>query len=222
MNFPSDAWSLLSPIISAERRERLVNVATNRTEYVRLVLQDLFDPHNVAACMRSAEAFGILNVDVVSTNSKFKKPSTTARGAQHWIHVHKYNTIKACVEHLKNSGYKLAAAYPPRAGVIPLKELPTEEPLAIIFGNEHNGLDAEWNDFIDYKFSIPMHGMVESFNISVSAALALHDITDRARTENSANFLISEETKNSLLNKWVCRGFRDYEKQLEILRRRLH
>ncbi len=216
-SFPADAWRLLSPQLSESRRARFLEVVAQRTDHIRLVLADLLDAHNVSACMRSAEAMGILNIDIVQINHRFRK-STVSKGAQHWLDVHKYNSIKVCAQTLKKQGYALAAGFPPKPGVLPLPALPIKEPIAIIFGNEHTGLDAAWDEHLDYKFTIPMYGMVESFNISVSAAITLHETTQKARQLDLENFFIPVEKQQSLLNKWVCQNFRKYDIQLELLR----
>lgn len=214
--FPPNAWTLLSQRITEKRKNRMLEIVTRRTEHIRLVLQDIHDSHNIAACIRSAEAFGILNIDIVNTYQKLKR-SGVSKGADRWLLINKWNSISACSEFLKKSGYKIAAGFPGQHNM-KLSDIPVNRPVAVLFGNEHNGINAEWNEFIDYKFTIPMDGMVESLNISVSAALSLFDLRRRALIEVDANsYFIGAEKQNMLLSKWACQESRNYLAELQIL-----
>ncbi|MCX6129162.1 MAG: RNA methyltransferase [Proteobacteria bacterium] len=216
--YPSDAWELMSTRITAQRRQRMLQTAARRTKYLRLVLQDIADPHNVGACLRSAEAFGVLCCDLVNTYEPFGTASTVSRGADQWLELRRFNDIALYIEAVRSRGYRIAAAYPggPSIG---LEELPLDQPLAIVFGNERRGLDPAWEAHVDYRFTIPMVGMVESFNISVSTALTLQSLNTRARTAVPWNkYLIDPETQKRLLDQWVCRHSRDPEKELAYLR----
>jgi len=215
---PDDAWDLLSPSISPARREKMEKVAGLRTPYIRLALQDVHDPHNVGACMRSAEAFGLLNVDLINVYQKFGKPSSVARGARHWLDIHKFNDITTYVRQLKDRGFKIAAAYPATCEWA-VDRLPLDSPLVIVFGNEHAGLHDSWHDLVDHRFTIPMYGMVESFNISVSVALTLFSLNQRGRAQLAPeDFLLSAQHKQQLLNRWACLHSHDAEKELTRLR----
>ncbi len=215
---PSDAWALLSPQLSPQRRARMERVAHMRTDYVRLALQDVHDPHNIGACLRSAEAFGIQNVDLINAYQKFAKASSVGRGARYWLDIHKFTSIDIYCHELKKRGYRLAAAYP-GDGQIPLNAIPVDQPLALVFGNEHAGLDGGWLPHIDYRFSIPMYGMVESFNISVSVALSLFDLQQRCRAAVPAGrFLLPTGDQQKLLNRWACQQSHDAARELARLR----
>lgn len=216
-NYPKDAWELMSPRLTDKRRERMLQVAAHRTDYVRLMVQDIHDPHNISACLRSAEAFGVLNIDVINQYQRFRA-STVSKGSANWLNVTKWPTIKECAVSLKEQGYKIAAGYPTTDN-LSLFDIPVDKPVALLFGNEHRGIDPEWLEHVDYKFTIPMMGMVESLNISVSAALSMLEITRKARkTLGDERYYLSEEARNNLLGSWVCRESRDYEKELSILR----
>lgn len=215
---PSDAWQLLSPQMSPVRRAKLEKVAAARSAYLRLVLQDIHDPHNIGACLRSAEAFGIQNVDLINVQQKFGKPSSVARGARYWLDIHKFNSIPTYLAALRRAGYALAAAYPVQDAV-PVSEIPLDRPLAVVFGNEHAGLHPDWREHIDHRFTIPMYGMVESFNISVSVALTLFSLHERCTAKLPAErFFLSHEERQSLLNRWACQQSQDPTRELARLR----
>lgn len=216
--FPRDAWQYLSPRLTAKRRQKMEYVARHRTKHIRLVLQDIHDPHNLSACLRSAEAFGVLDVDIVNLYQKFTKPSTVSRGSYNWLKMHRYTDIGNIVADLRREGYKIAAGFPPPHHHYTLEDVPVQEPVAVLFGNEHRGVSPEWGEHIDYRFTIPMVGMVESLNISVSAALSLFQLTQTSQKLLGDSYYLAPQQRTDLLSDWVCQHSRSYQKELERLR----
>lgn len=217
---PHDAWELLSPRLNEARRARMMQIVLERTAYIRLCLQDVHDPHNVGACLRSAEANGVQYCDFVNLYQKFPKTtSTVARGANSWLDLSRFRDHEAYIKGLKARGYKIAAAYPTQ-GAYELDTLPIDEPLVVVLGNEGDGLHEAWAPHVDYRFSIPMYGMTESFNVSVSAALILYSLVQRCRkTLPSETFFLSETAQHALLNRWMNKHSRALERELENLRK---
>lgn len=214
---PPDAWRLLSQRLTESRRERMLAVARERTRHLRLVVQDVHQPHNVSACLRSADAFGLDLVDVVTLKQNFK-PSTVARGVDGWLSIKRHTAVKDCVAGLRADGFRLVAGLP-RQDARSLYELPAGEKLAVIFGNEHAGIATEWLEHIDYPFTIPMVGMVESLNISVSAAITLAHLTRAARAAVPRDqYFLSSEAQEALLGKWICAQVPSWEAELARLR----
>lgn len=208
-------------MLTPARRERFLNVVGQRTRHIRLVIQDIHEPHNVSACLRSAEAFGVQDCDVVTLKEKFK-PSGVARGVNSWLTIRKHLEIAKCVQDLRAAGYKIVAGVPVQTAV-PLDQLPVQEPLAVVFGNEHDGIAAEWLDHVDFPFTIPMVGQVESLNISVSAAITLHSLTARSRhAVSTEHYLLGEDAKRRILNEWACNQFRSWPVLLQRLRDKQH
>lgn len=218
IHYPSDAWALLSPQLTPHRRERMLATVAKRTAHVRLVVQDVHQPHNVSACIRSAEGFGIQNIDVVTLKTKFDT-STVARGVDSWVNIHKHQTIDSCVAKLHEQGYAVAAAFP-YGDAVELDELPVDKPIALVFGNEHEGLDVAWRDRADIRFTIPMVGIVESLNISVCAAISMYSVSQRAKKAlPPTQYYLSSADQDALLNQWICRQITTYEGQLRRLRK---
>ncbi len=214
---PNDAWALLSPQLTDQRRERMIKTCDQRTRRVRLIVQDVHQPHNVSACIRSAEAFGVQNIDVVTLTTKFNA-STVAKGVDEWVDIQKHETVDACIDSLHKQGYLVAAAFP-HGKAVSLEDLPVDRPIAVAFGNEHAGLATEWRDKADVCFTIPMFGIVESMNISVCAAISLYELTTRARkTLPPETYLLSEAERRELLNKWICRQITSWPLQIPRLR----
>jgi tRNA (guanosine-2'-O-)-methyltransferase len=215
--YPADAWALLSPQLTPTRRERMLATAARRTNHIRLVVQDVHQPHNISACIRSAEGFGIQNIDVVTLKTKFSA-STVARGVDHWVDIHRYDSVPECSTALRKSGYIVAAAFPYGNATV-LDELPVNRPLALVFGNEHEGLDHKWKENSDILFTIPMSGIVESLNISVCAAVSMYSVTQRAKKDMSPEqYYLSQSRQQQLLNQWICRQIPTWPEQLRRLR----
>ncbi len=217
-DFDPEVWQLIRNKLTDNRRQRMQSVASERTDHIRLALQDIHDPHNMAACLRSAEALGVLHIDIVNTYQAFARPSSVARGSAHWLELQRFDSIATYARELKGAGYRLAAGLPGPQHCS-LSELPVDQPLVVIFGNEHRGIDASWSEHLDHTFTIPMVGMVESLNISVSAALSLWTLTQMARQQLPADsYHLSPAQQEQLLAKWACRHSRNLEAELHNLR----
>ena len=122
----------------------MIKTCDQRTRRVRLIVQDVHQPHNVSACIRSAEAFGVQNIDVVTLTTKFNA-STVAKGVDEWVDIQKHETVDACIDSLHKQGYLVAAAFP-HGKAVSLEDLPVDRPIAVAIGNEHAGLATEWRD----------------------------------------------------------------------------
>jgi tRNA (guanosine-2'-O-)-methyltransferase len=215
--YPDDAWDLLNPLLTDARRARILAVASGRTERVSLVLQDIHDPHNVSACLRSADAFGVHNCHVLSVKQRFRT-STVARGVGAWLKIKRHQSVEECVANLRASGYRLYAGVPAPTAV-PLDKLPVTEKIAVVFGNEHAGIDSAWLPHMDQLFTIPMFGMVESLNISVGAAITMQHLTHRAReTLPAETYHLAEAERRRLLNQWICEQLRGWPTILKRMR----
>lgn len=195
----------------------MLNTAARRTRHVRLVVQDVHQPHNVSACIRSAEALGVQNIDVVTLSTKFNA-SSVAKGVDEWVDITKHQTVDECVESLHRAGYLVAAAFP-HGNAVSLHDLPIDRPIAVAFGNEHAGLDLQWREKADVCFTIPMFGIVESMNISVCAAITLYELTTKMRKELKPEiYELNAQQQEELLNNWICRQISSWPKQLPRLR----
>lgn len=218
--YPEDAWKLLSSRLTENRSKKMQDAASHRTKHLRLIIQDVHNPHNISACIRSAEAFGIQNVHVVALNSSFKT-STVARGAGNWLSIHKHGSIEECASKLHDLGYSIAAGMPAQSSAA-LHEMDLSNPVAVLFGNEHAGVSPDWQKYIDLYFTIPMVGVVESLNISVSAAITMQHLSHRARVELSAErYFMSPTEQNQLLCRWVCEQIPSWETECRVYRRQL-
>jgi tRNA (guanosine-2'-O-)-methyltransferase len=166
---PAAVCAALAPLLLDERRARIDEAAAARLGGLRLVIENLHDPHNGAAVLRSAEAFGIQRVDVIESVEPFRFSSTVTQGCEKWLDVVHHATLSETVATLRADGFALYAAVPGAAATV--EDLDFARPAAVMIGNEHAGLGGEAVAAADVVFGIPMAGMTRSLNLSVAAAL---------------------------------------------------
>ena len=166
---PAAVCAALAPLLLDERRARIDEAAASRLGGLRLVIENLHDPHNGAAVLRSAEAFGIQRVDVIESLEPFRFSSTVTQGCEKWLDVVRHATLPETVATLRGDGFALYAAVPGAAATV--EDLDFARPAAVMIGNEHAGLGREAVAAADVVFGIPMAGMTRSLNLSVAAAL---------------------------------------------------
>jgi tRNA (guanosine-2'-O-)-methyltransferase len=176
---PATIISKLEPLVLERRRERIEHVIAGRLGGVTLLLDELSDPHNRAAIVRSCDAFGVQELHSVQPARDFSVHHGVAAGTERWVDVHAHATPHAAVEHLLGRGYELVQTHP--HGELTPDDLPGIPRLALILGNEHRGIDPVFAAAASRSVRIPMRGFVESLNVSVSAAVLLRAAThDRA------------------------------------------
>jgi len=188
----------LSPLVTPARLARMDAVIARRTRSLVPVLEDLADPHNGAAVMRSADAFGCHEVHVVEDRHPFLVSHRVTRGTHRWLDLVKHRDIHACLDHLKTRGYRVYVAA--MDGDVGPEQIADVERAAIVFGNEHKGVSQAVRDAADGTYAIPMEGFVESLNVSVASAITLYvasrgrhgDLDEAAREEIRARFLMHQ------------------------------
>ena len=164
---------LMSKKPTPERRARMEKVLSQRQADLTLVLANIHDPHNVSAIYRSCDAFGVPEVHLYYTDTPFpalgRKTSASART---WVDTVRHKDKESLLQTLKGKGMQvLATSCTPAAK--PLREWDLSRPTAIIMGNEHSGVAPELVSAVDGEIYIPMRGMIQSFNVSVAAAILL-------------------------------------------------
>lgn len=175
-----------------------------RTNHVTLVLEDIYQAQNTSAAIRTSDCFGIQNVHVIENSNEFNVYKDITLGSSNWLNINKYNkeenNSKACFDSLKKQGYKIVATSPLQHHDS-VFEFSVDDKIALVLGNELNGISEIAKQEADEFITIPMYGFTESFNISVSAALCLLEISKRVR-ESDIDWKLSEEEKNDVLIKW--------------------
>lgn len=197
----------LSGFITPERWRLFEQVLENRTRYLTIVLEDIFQAQNASAVLRSCDCFGVQNVHVIENRNRFEIDREVAMGASKWLTIHKYNqsdqnSLQA-INNLKGQGYRIVATTP-HEGDIKLEDFDLSKgKAAFIFGTELTGITDIVKQEADEFVKIPMYGFTESFNISVSAALCLHHLTHQLRFHSNVNWKLKEEEKQEIMLEWL-------------------
>ena len=161
--------------ITDRRKKRIQEVLSRRQPDLTLVMDNIHDPHNVSAVMRSCDAFGVGAVHLYYTLEDFPRPGRkSSASARKWVELHRHSQAEEMIGELHaRSMTVLGAKSSPRSK--PVHTLDLTRPTAVILGNEHRGLSPELDELVDGEVYIPMQGMVESLNVSVAAAILLYE-----------------------------------------------
>jgi tRNA (guanosine-2'-O-)-methyltransferase len=174
----------LLEFVSENKKSKFDEVIRHRTRYLTIVLEDIFQPHNASAVLRSCDCFGIQDVHIIENSNKYQVNPDVALGSSKWLNLLKYDlsehNTRNCLQKLKSQGYRIVATTPHEKGFL-LDELPLDQKTALVFGTEMRGLTNEALAMSDAFVKIPMYGFTESFNISVSAAISLYHLTEKLR-----------------------------------------
>lgn len=165
----------LEPFATDERRARFQGVFAERLDSVTVLMDAPHDPHNGAAVLRSCDAFGVQRLHVVERSETFLAARTVSRGAEQWVEARTYATSGAAIAALRASGHELVATHP--AGELSPADLRGIPRLALVLGNERDGIEAELSAACTRRVRIGMRGFVESLNVSVTAAILLEQAT---------------------------------------------
>jgi len=175
-------YSFLTGFISENKKNKFEEIILQRTRHITVVLEDIFQPHNASAVLRSCDCFGIQDVHIIENNNKYEVNPDVALGSLKWLSLYKYhgaeNNTVDCLRQLKDSGYHIIATTPHKKDHTP-ESLPLEQKIALVFGTELEGLTQHAIEMADGFVKIPMYGFTESLNISVSAALLARSLTER-------------------------------------------
>ncbi len=204
--------NFLGNFVSDSKREKIEETLKNRTRKVTVVLEDIYQSHNACAVVRSCECFGIQDMHVIENKNAFDLTLGVVMGAAKWIEIHRWKNksenTKACLMALKKEGYRIFAATPTARTIV--ADLDVDGKSALLFGTEEKGLTSTALEMAEDCFRIPMFGFTESFNISVSVALSLYDMTKRLR-ETREDWSLSEAETNRLRQKWYASCVREPE-----------
>lgn len=189
------------------RFERMIEVASRRLTSVTAVLENLADTHNCSAVVRSAEGLGLSSVHVVEQPRRFRKHHQILKGADRWIDIERHPSINQCLGALHAQGFSTWAA-DVGPGCVPIDELDVSGPVAVVLGTEMDGLTDEARHHTTGRFTIPMYGFTGSFNVSVSAAVALASLSNRRRRHLQVASDLPADQAQRLLESWLDRDWR--------------
>lgn len=204
----SELIEFLSAFVTDQRIELFRSIVERRTRYITVVLEDIFQPHNASAVLRTCDCFGIQDVHIIENSNEYMVNPDVSLGSDKWLNMYKYNeadnnTLEAYSK-LRKEGYRIVATTP-HTNDVNLEDFDLSRgKAAFVFGTELRGLSKLAIDNADEYVKIPMFGFTESFNISVSAAIILHHLsTDLYNSSISWDISCSE--KDDLLLNWLRR-----------------
>jgi tRNA (guanosine-2'-O-)-methyltransferase len=191
--------------ISENRKKRFDEVIAQRTDHLRIVLENVYQGHNASAVLRSCESFGVQHVHFIENRNHLKISDDVAMGSSNWLNIHRHNkspnnTVEA-IQQLKRKGFRVVGTSPHKNDCT-IDQLPVDKKLALVFGTEIEGISQDVFEHADEFVKIPMYGFTESFNVSVCAALCLYEITARIRATVPQCHL-NEDEKTDVYFEWL-------------------
>lgn len=209
----------LQPFISEERMQKFDLILANRTRHFTVAVENIFQSHNASAVMRNCDCFGVQDLHVIANDNQYELSKHVAMGAEKWVDMHSYykkeNNTQDCIDAIKSQGYQIVATTPHTDDVL-LPDFDISKKSAFFFGTEKEGLSDLVMDQADEYVRIPMYGFTESYNISVSAALVLHDVVTRLKKSEVAWQLSEEEILDKKVD-WAVKSIRSGEQILKQL-----
>jgi len=193
--------------MSSERRlVKLETTLRHRQPDLTVILENIHDPHNVSAILRSCDAAGVMEVQLVYTSEDFPKlGKKSSASAKKWVEHRNFGTIEECFERLHKEGYLVYATHLSKRAT-PLYELDLTKKIALAFGNEHRGVSEEVSERADGNFMIPMFGMIQSLNVSVACAVTLFEaVRQRIAAGRYDASSIDEKGVRKMLKKWAMK-----------------
>lgn len=198
-----DVMTHVFPLLTEERQRKITNVVNERCFNISVVLESIYDRGNTSAVMRSAEGLGFSNFHVIETFEKFKEANRVTQGADKWLEVKKWKASKDCIDHLKKN--KIRICVTSLQASRPLQEIDFSTPLALVLGNEKDGVSKEMLEAADERVILPMPGFVQSFNISIAGALCLYHIWYDRKQKLGSNADLTPEQKEILKAAYAMR-----------------
>ncbi len=196
----------LCPLITERKWDLFNKIIANRTRYITVALEDIYQPQNASAVLRTCDCFGIQDVHIIENENQYTINPKVALGASKWLNLKRYNELSnntlQAIQELRNKGYRIVATTP-HTNDTELSEFDLSKgKFALFFGSEKPGLSQIVMDNADEFLKIPMYGFTESFNISVSASIILHHLVYKLKNSNIHTELSKSEQQEILLN-WL-------------------
>ncbi len=209
----------LGQFVTEHKRQKMAQVLAWRTRYVTILLEDIYQPQNASATLRTCDALGVQDVYIAENWNAYRVNPDVALGAHKWVTLRRFRDPRrdeealnaarempaafpataAAMQHLRAKGYRLVATSP-HAQAWGLEDLPFDRPLAFLFGNEREGLSPYALEHADAHLRLPMYGFVESYNISVSVAITLAYVVEKLHRQEVPWRLSAEEREEVLLS----------------------
>jgi tRNA (guanosine-2'-O-)-methyltransferase len=218
MDYREQLLEYFSEYLTERRKELFQKVIRYRTRHITVVLEDIFQPHNASAVLRSCDLTGVQDVHIIENRNTYEVNPDVAMGSFKWLNLYKYNEKENntfdTFDKLRQQGYRIVATTPHKNDKT-IEDISIDGKMALIFGTELTGLSDIAIENADEYLRIPMYGFTESYNISVSVALSLFTLTERLR-KSDIPWQLSEDEKLDILLEWSRRSVKRsdvYEKE---------
>ncbi len=191
--------------MTSERLQKIEAVLSKRQNDITVVLENINDPHNISAIMRSCDAIGIQEIYILNTKipAYQKWDSRSSSSAMKWLTVHQFINAAACFEAIRKKHLHILTTNL-TSGAVSLYDLDLTQSVALVFGNEHSGVSEEIKAFADGNFAIPQVGMIRSLNVSVACAVSLYEaFRQRTTAGQYEKQTIDDKTYEVLKIKWT-------------------
>ena len=194
--------------MTPERKQRLISVLNKRQGNITVVLENVFDPHNISAVMRTCDAVGMQDIYILNTKIPRHKKwgAKSSSSAAKWLTVHQYEDAALCFTELRKKYSKILTTHL-SSDAIELHQIDFTESIALVFGNEHSGVSDEIRALANGNFIIPQVGIIQSLNISVACAVTLYEAYRQKHVAGHYNKPgLPPDYYQSLLTNW---GFKE-------------
>lgn len=190
--------------MTPERTERLTSVLNKRQDDITVVLENVFDPHNISAVMRTCDAVGVQEIFILNTKIPRHKKwgAKSSSSAAKWLTVHQFDDVRQCFLSLRSRYSSILTTYLGNDS-ISLHKLDLTKSIALVFGNEHSGVSDEIRELADGNFVIPQAGIIQSLNISVACAVTLYEAyRQKTLAGHYEHKKLDDASYNELLKEW--------------------
>lgn len=212
----------LKEFVVEEKNNLFERLICERTDYVTVVLEDLYQSHNQSAVMRTADCYGIQSVHLIENRNHYDSTSTVSQGAREWLSLYRHRTLEnntqETINSLRAAGYRIIATTPHMNDTLIEDVCLDRGPMAFFFGTELTGLSDIVMKQADEFVKVPMYGFTESLNISVCAALVMYSVIRRLRM-SQIDWHLSEERKYEVLFQWYKNTIKSSRQILERFNR---
>jgi tRNA (guanosine-2'-O-)-methyltransferase len=205
----------MTSFLTEERVAVLRRTLAERTRYMTILTENTFHPQNASALVRHCEAFGLQDLHTVETYCKFSPNVNIVRGTDKWVDITRHDSTAEAIATLKGAGYRLVATTPHRESCTPETFDVAKGPFCLVFGTEHAGVSDEIIEAADEYLRIPMCGMVESLNVSASAAILIYMLSQRMRLTPEIDWRLKEDDSREMLFRWIMSSVKDSQRILE-------
>jgi len=204
----------LEDFVSDKRKATFKRILESRTRHFTVVLEDIYQPHNSSAVIRSCDIFGVQDVHIIQNKYSSRVSRHVAKGSQKWLNIQKYNSsannTQDCLDDLRAAGYQIIATTPHNDSCM-LLDFDISKKSAFVFGVEKEGVSEYTMRQADGYLKIPMVGFTESLNISVAAAIILHDLTSKLRA-SELPWGLTDAEKQVLYGDWIQKSIKSFAK----------